>query len=187
MSIPHPVAVEREPVSSERGDSSGPGCLGVLLIIGLIAIVGGAIGDLFGGGDDDKPANRADNGPFVISSSSVEQLVTDTGSGEDPDVRCDGRQFCEVSYKVEIIGIDTNQELVLAQSEVWKGMFDDPQFDGGVITLRGPVTSVGGKQSTADVLRVACNRQAARQINWGNVDADGMRALCNWQELVNFD
>lgn len=126
-------------MSSERGDSSGPGCLGILLIIGLIAIVGGAIGDLFGGGDDDKPANRADNGPFVVSSSSVEQLVTDTGSGEDPDARCDDRRFCEVSYRVEIIGIDTDQELVLAQNEVWKGMFDDPQFDGGVITLRGPV------------------------------------------------
>ena len=64
-------------------------------------------------------------------------------------------------------------------------MFEDSNFQHGTIEVVGPVTSVGGKSSNGPLWTLACDRSAASQIDWDNVDAKGMRSLCTFTPLVS--
>jgi hypothetical protein len=64
--------------------------------------------------------------------------------------------------------------------QIWKTLFTDPQFESGVINLKGPVTTIGGKSETSTYYTLSCDRSAASQIDWDKVDGDGLRTLCNY-------
>ena len=51
----------------------------------------------------------------------------------------------------------------------------------------GPTTDVGGKEDVSQVMLVVCDRKAHRQIDWENVDADGIKTICDYTPRVNFD
>lgn len=96
-----------------------------------------------------------------------------------------GRVTCGVTYEIDdLVGIDTDEELLNAQRDVWETLFANPRFKEGFVELEAPVETVGGKESVASVLRVRCNRAAARQIDWDNVQSDGMKQLCQWDQLI---
>lgn len=123
---------------------------------------------------------------ITVSAAAIEDVVEEAiDESPEPVAACDGRRSCDVTYTIpELVGIDTDLELLEQQRVVWAALFSDPMFDEGTITLRAPVVSVGGQESTDDVLRVRCDKAAARQIDWEAVDADGLKTLCAWQELV---
>jgi serine/threonine-protein kinase len=62
-------------------------------------------------------------------------------------------------------------------------MFNDPQFQNGTIMVRGPVKTMRGKE-TPVLFTLSCNRGAASRIDWNNVDANGLKALCNYSQQV---
>lgn len=77
--------------------------------------------------------------------------------------------------------------MVMLQKDVWKAIFADRRIREGTLLMTGDVVSVGGKESVEPILKVSCDRQAADQIDWDNVDLDGIKTLCNYHELVNID
>jgi hypothetical protein len=71
-------------------------------------------------------------------------------------------------------------QLIEPTRQMWKALFNDPQFQSGTITVKGPVTTVGGKNETGSYYTLTCDRYAASQINWDNVDGKGIRTLCDY-------
>jgi hypothetical protein len=119
----------------------------------------------------------------VELEESVKEVVNSA------DVACGfaggGKVTCGVTYEIdELVGIDADEELLNAQRDVWETLFANPRFKEGFVELEAPVETVGGKESVDPVLRVRCDRAAARQIDWGNVQSDGMKQLCRWDQLV---
>lgn len=54
------------------------------------------------------------------------------------------------------------------------------------IAADGPVTTVGGKTKEALVINADCKKAAADQIDWGNVDVNGIEQLCVVHKFVKF-
>jgi hypothetical protein len=53
-------------------ESNPPGCLPILLVIGVIGLVGSAIGDLFDGGDDEGEGSSSSSAPERKAMPEVE-------------------------------------------------------------------------------------------------------------------
>ncbi|MCV7174800.1 hypothetical protein [Mycolicibacterium sphagni] len=132
---------------------------------------------------------------FTISESAVTQTVSDvlnhTGSSAKPtgtpDAICtDDGGKCTISYTVaEVTGIDNDIELIQPTRQIWKTLFEDPRFQGGIITVSGPATTVGGKSDTSTYFTLACDRDAAGQIDWDHVDGKGLRTLCDYNAKIS--
>lgn len=153
---------------------------------GLLALI--VVAGLIGGPDEDsdESGGSSQQGPFHASPAAIEDLVNDEVDGDpEPQVTCAGPSHCEITYEIEeLLGLDTELELLEEQRAVWQTLFTDAKLDSAVITLRAPVTTVGGKRHIDEVLTVSCNRRAADRIAWNRVDPDGVKALCNWVQLV---
>lgn len=154
----------------------------------LILVVTSLIAGCAGSSDYKAP------GSFTVSDSAVadvaESAVNNTsgspGMRGSASANCSGERSCNIRYTVkQPAGISTGTELVDPTRQIWKAMFEDSQFQHGTITVEGPVTSVGGKNSNAPLFTPACNRSAASQIDRGNVDSHGIETLCTYIKLVN--
>jgi len=130
---------------------------------------------------------------FTVSGSAVSDVVTQAinntsgspGLNGSPQVNCDGETSCNITYTVkEPTGIDSNLELVQPTRQIWKAMFEDSNFQSGRIEVDGPLTSVGGKSSTGPFFTLSCDRSAASQIDWNNVDGKGLKALCTYTQMA---
>lgn len=161
----------------------------VLSILGLIIVIAAI------GGDEESGDNQApEPAPAVETQAegfdktlqdAVLESVEEKGT---PIFWCTGSR-CAVDYRRgETLGflVSAQEELLEEQRRIWRTMFSRPQTKEATILVRGPVTTVGGKTKVAPVLKVTCTRAAANQINWDAVDVDGMSALCDWRELVEF-
>ncbi|MGX9672653.1 hypothetical protein [Mycobacterium sp. HM-7] len=99
---------------------------------------------------------------------------------------CTGETSCKVYYAVEeSTGIDNDIELVQPTRQIWKTLFADPSFETGTITVTGPTTSVGGVQHMSTLFELTCDRNVISQIDWDNIDAHGLKALCTYTPKVN--
>lgn len=97
---------------------------------------------------------------------------------------------CEVTYDGgDVFGaiISPEEELFEDQRYIWDIAFRDPDLEVLELTTLGEATSTGGKTSAVPVLRISCDIQADDKINWNKVEVDGIRELCAYQELVNFN
>jgi hypothetical protein len=106
-----------------------------------------------------------------------------------PEVSCFGQTNCGVTYKIEGEAGLPNFEytLVEEQAPVWEAMFSNPKFQGGFIQLEAAVQSAGGKElGIQPILRVRCDRAADREIDWQNIELEGLKQLCRWTELIKF-
>lgn len=157
--------------------------VGALIVIGIVA--GGA-----GSGGDKKKAPTKPSAPFRATSSQARAFVADHlrgGPNDGARVRdaiC-SRGSCTIIYDTGgIVGIDAPRELLDQQRDIFRKLFSDRSINAVLLVAWGQVTTVGGKNRTAPVLRVRCARSAADQIDWGNVDVGGMKALCDWTPMV---
>jgi hypothetical protein len=55
------------------------------------------------------------------------------------------------------------------------------------VTPWGETTSVGGQKEQSALLNLTCDRAAADQIDWSNVDEEGLKTLCTYEPLVDFE
>jgi hypothetical protein len=133
---------------------------------------------------------------FTVGNAAVGQLVGEA-IGHDrfaapvegsPIVNCNGRQTCIISYTVrETTGtifhkeVAADDQLFLPTAQMWKGLFTDPQFQSGTITVRGPVSPGQDDSETGIYFTLTCDRAAASKINWDSVDGHELRHQCAYR------
>jgi hypothetical protein len=132
-----------------------------------------------------------------VSNDAVAQVVRDAIAGGtyratplngSPVVNCTGETTCTISYTLQAPNnalVNTHvyaedEQIILPTRQMWKAMFTDPQFQSGTITVSGPVNTLGGKTETSIYYTLTCDRSAASQIDWNNVDGNGLRKLCSY-------
>lgn len=129
---------------------------------------------------------------FTVSDDAVAHVVqqaltrTTFATHEDgkPTVDCLGETRCTIAYTVQQpVGFLNEVELILPTRQIWKAMFTDPRFQNGTITVSGPATTVRGRE-TSVLFTLSCDRGAASQIDWNNVDGKGLKTLCNYTRQV---
>jgi len=104
-------------------------------------------------------------------------------------VDCFEYKTCVVTKDVgdDISGIDIDRELLMAQEDPWKNLAQVPGLIQAKVVLEGKTTDIAGNSSTSPILSVLCKGKQIRRINWEEVDPDGVKTLCDWQEEVQFD
>jgi|SRR5271166_4304211 len=137
---------------------------------------------------------------FTVSNEAVAQVVHDAIAGSSgatpmdgsPVVNCTGETNCTISYTLKVSAgalwgssdDAADRQLLLPTRQMWKAMFTDAQFQSGTISVSGPVTTIGGKSKTDLLFTLSCDRDAASQIDWNNVEGKGLRALCDYHAYV---
>ncbi|MBV9723519.1 MAG: hypothetical protein JO082_16575, partial [Mycobacterium sp.] len=103
-------------------------------------------------------------------------------------VNCNGRKTCAISYTVrETTGtifhkeVAADDQLFLPTARMWKGLFTDPQFQSGTITVKGPVNPAQSNTETGIYFALTCDRAAASKINWDSVDGHELRRDCAYK------
>jgi hypothetical protein len=144
------------------------------------------IGILSGGESGDGGASEA-GGSQSERPPTYREQVLDSIDGDNPRFECIAG-VCTARFKVDVLGLfNTQDELMEEVRDPFAAMFEGKQAKMAIVVLEGDVESIGGKSSVAPILRVTCTREANREIDWENVDNEGLEALCEWDELVNFD
>ena len=122
----------------------------------------------------------------------VIEVVHDELGDDGPDdlarvrsVEC-VRRACTVEYNVDTPFSRPEREIMGDQRGVFKRLFLELNVQAATLVPYGEITSVGGKESREPVMRITCDRAANDQIDWDNVDHDGMKALCEYTPLINF-
>lgn len=162
----------------------------VLSVLGVIIIAAALAGDEESGTDEPapEPTPAVEEQTTGFNKQLQDAVLESVEEKEYPTFWCRGDE-CRVYYRRgETLGvlISSQEEILEEQRRIWRTMFSRPQTKEATILVEGPVTTVGGKSKVAPILDVTCTRAAANQINWNVVDVDGMRALCDWRELVDF-
>ncbi len=158
-----------------------------VIVVGFLAFLG--IGWLIGGSsshsDYKAPAT------FTVSNESVahatEEAVNHTGGGTSlaafPTVRCSGETSCNIKYNVqEPFGLNTGAELIEPTRQLWKAMFEDPEFQEATIVVSGPTVTTGGQHGTGEYFVLKCNRSDEAGIDWDTVEASGIEELCEYEK-----
>lgn len=179
---------------------NGLKALCVLVIVGIVLYV------LIASCGDSHTSSGSSSGPysapssFTVSNEAVAQVVHDAIAGDSdatkmdgsPVVNCTGETTCTIAYTVQeparaLWGSKddaTDMQLIMPTRQMWKALFADPQFQSGTINVSGPATTIGGKSKTDVFYTLSCDRDAASQIDWNNVDGKGLRTLCNYQAQI---
>ena len=123
----------------------------------------------------------ADSGPFEASSASIEDLVEGEG-GKKVEGGCN-RGNCNVTYVAET-PVFSGDETIEGTAPIFDRLFSDKSVKEATLDVQGKLTSVGGKSSVDSVFVVTCDRRDDGQINWNRVDADGIRAICDFTPFV---
>jgi hypothetical protein len=158
----------------------------VVAVVIVAAIIGAASGS--GSGSGNAPKH------FQVNNKAVASLVTNVinnnsgspGLAHPPTIYCvpSGAQ-CDINYTLkEPTGISAGLELVDPTAQIWKGLFEDPRFRSGLITVSGPLVSQGGKSSDGPMFTLDCNRGDADQIDWDQVDAHGLQSICTFHQMI---
>jgi hypothetical protein len=102
----------------------------------------------------------------------------------DPDLG-----YCEIVVAKDISGFGSDRDETTEQTkEAFKAAWGwKPQPKKVAVVVRTDLVSVGGKESEGDAMVVECDRAANADIDWGNVDAEGLRTLCDTRPQIRFD
>ena len=172
---------KQDAAAKAKQQRQGCGCLlGFVIIVALIALISSAAG-----GSSKTPTFNGSNASAEAVTKSVVNGDEDSpGLAKPPRARCGG-PACTIMYTIkEPTGISTSLELIDPTRGVFKALFKDPSIHEVVVEVIGPTTSIGGKSSNSQLFSLSCNRQAANQIDWDNVGADGLKTLCVYQPVA---
>lgn len=154
--------------------------------ISLVAIfLLGVIVRTFDG--DDKKSDTTE--PAKEKVAEKKPTLQERADDLDLPVDCFENKTCVVTKDVgdDIVGIDIDRELLMAQEDTWKNLAEVPGLFRAKVVLEGETTDIAGNSSTSPILSVLCDGNQIRRINWEDVDPDGVKTLCDWQEEVQFD
>lgn len=136
-------------------------------------------GDSTSGTTNPAPPEKTGN------ADQVKGIVEDGGTFTYQTSTCTGRT-CTVNVKIGETLFGSEHEVVEPMFPVFKGLFGLKKYRLVTINASGEVTTVGGKKEVAKLVQVACTRSANRQIDWDNIDMDGIHALCSELRFVKF-
>jgi hypothetical protein len=133
---------------------------------------------------------------FTVGTSAVAHLVQEAVGGDrfaapiegSPIVKCTGRTTCTISYTVEEPSgtifhkeVAADMQLFMPTAQMWKGLFTDPQFQSGTVTVKGPVSTAKSNSETETYFTMTCDRADAAKINWDTVDGHALRTECDYK------
>jgi hypothetical protein len=174
--------------AQQKRKASGCGTLIVLIVIVVVVIAVVA---------NKSSTPSAPKGPFTATNAQMAAAVANAVDSDgdaasvkgSPTANCthgSGGISCYVSYTVnEPAGISAALELIDPTRGFFKTAFSDASVNYLSATVSGPATSVGGKTSTTPLFTLACNRNAANQIDWDNVGVSGLKTLCTYTAHVS--
>lgn len=134
-------------------------------------------------------ANTGSGDTYSIQSAidaNIGSGETDYGAPRAATVECQTRS-CLIHYNADTPLYDPEGKLLDGTRPIFQAAFAAFPKADVQITVGGETTSVGGKKSVNDVLIITCSPSANDQIDWSVVDAGGLKALCDYQALVNFE
>jgi hypothetical protein len=176
------MAAEKQP-KKKASNAQGCGCLVVLVVLVVIIVAVATSGG--SSGNAPKHFTVSDGAVSGLTKSVIDNAEDSPGLHGRPRAKCQGQAHCEITYTVkEPAGISSNLELIQPTAQIWKGLFEDRKFKGGIIEVKGPATSVGGKTTNSDLFSLSCDRQASNQIDWNDVQASGLKSLCVFIQQV---
>lgn len=183
--------------------------LGLLTLAFIVAVVllflGAFDGDDKSAGDEGgkksttaaaKPKPRPKAAKFTGTSRSA-RVVARQSYGADQygkndegvqlvrDADC-GPTYCMISLRPTTPLFDAEEEVLNDTRPLFRKLFRLKTLQDATITIYGKVTTVGGKEEVSQVGEISCTRKAARQIDWSNVEPDGLKELCSWAQLANY-
>jgi hypothetical protein len=133
---------------------------------------------------------------FTVGNAAVAQLIQEALGADrfaapiegSPIVNCNGRKTCTISYTVrETTGtifhkeVAADDQLFLPTAQMWKGLFTDPQFQSGTITVKGPINPAQSDSEMGIYFTLTCDRAAASEIDWDSVDGHELRHQCAYK------
>jgi len=173
------MSTPKKPVANKRART---GCLGLIVIVIIIVVIVDVTG---GSGEAPSHFTVSNNAVVGLTTNVINNTEDSPGLNGTPTASCQGRGHCQIIYTVkEPSGISTDLELIQPTAQIWKGLFEDPNFQGGTIEVKGPTTSVGGKSGNSLLFTLSCDRSAASQIDWNHVDGNGLRTLCLYNQTA---
>ena len=134
----------------------------------------------------------------VVTDLTVTGRVAQFGRGVMADVSskllgqfvdCLENKTCVVTKDIgdDLVGLDIDRELLDHQRETWANLAQVNGLIRAKVVLEGDTTDVAGNAGTSSILSVLCDGKQVRRINWEDVDANGVKRLCDWQQEVNID
>ena len=166
------------------------GCATLIVLIVIVVVVVAVV-------SNKSSTHSAPKGPFKATNTQMAVAVANAVDSDGdaasvkgtPTANCthgSGGISCYVSYTVnEPAGISAALELIDPTRGFFKTAFSDPSVNYVSATVSGPATSVGGKTTTTPLFTLACDRNAANQIDWDNVGVSGLKALCDYTAHVS--
>jgi hypothetical protein len=160
--------------------------IGLLLVLVVAGIAtGGGSGSSSTRGTSGQPVGVPTPHPNPGSANNVKSVVENGETFTYLKSQCTGKT-CVVSVKQGETTFGSEHEVIEPMFPVFKGLFAMKPYKSVKIIAYGPVTSIGGKTSTAKTASVRCTQAANKQIDWDNIDMNGIHALCTEQQYVNF-
>jgi hypothetical protein len=173
------------PATPVKKTNARNGCLGFVVLVVIIAVIVSAVSGSGGSGNAPSSFTVSDGAVVALVKNVINNTGSSPGLQGAPQANCSGETQCDIKYTVkEPTGISTDLELIQPTAQIWKGLFEDSNFQNGTIEVDGPLTSVGGISSNGPLFTLSCDRNAASQINWDNVDGNGLRTLCQYTKHV---
>jgi hypothetical protein len=156
--------------------------IGIVVAVFVVLGLAGALGE-------DEEKKSGDSEPAKEKVAEEKPTLQDRADELDLPVDCFQDKTCVVTKDVgdDIVGIDVDRELLMAQEDIWKNLAEVPGLFRAKVVLEGETTDIAGNSSTSPILSVLCDGKQIRRINWEEVDPDGVKTLCDWQEEVQFD
>lgn len=156
--------------------------VGAIFVLGLI----GSLAE-----DEDKKSSDGEPAKEKVAETKEKKKPTLQERADELGLPVDCFEYktCVVTKDVgdDIVGIDIDRELLMAQEDTWKNLAQVPSLIQAKVVLEGETTDIAGNSSTSPILSVLCKGKQIRRINWEEVDPDGVKTLCDWQEEVQFD
>ena len=155
--------------------------IGIVVAVFVVLGLAGALGE-------DEEKKSSDSEPAKEKVAEKKPTLQERADELDLPVECFDYS-CVVTKDVgdDIAGFDIDRELLMAQKDTWKNLAKVPGLGQAKVVLEGETTDIAGNSSTSPILSVLCDGKQIRRINWEEVDPDGVKTLCDWQEEVQFD
>jgi hypothetical protein len=133
---------------------------------------------------------------FTVNNDAVTQVVRDAVAGDRfaapmdgaPRVECTAQTTCVIDYTVQQANGTVfhkeriaDDQLILPTAQLWKALFNDPQFQSGTVTVKGQVPNKQGNNDIQIYFALTCDRAAASKISWDRTDGRGIRTQCDYK------
>lgn len=142
--------------------------------------------------DESAPASEASR-PFKATDkqvkSAVEHELGAKSSDGRPRVRnatCERRRRCQIAYNADEPAFSPEQTVLFEQRPIFEAIFADKRVREVSVVAFAKTMTIGGKEDHSPVMRLECDRDAARQIDWQVVDVEGLKTLCDYSPQVKF-